>query len=261
MSPADQPDVATTRVVAFDLDDTLAESKATMAPEMVQALQDLLAVVPVCIISGGRMEQFEGQVLAHLDRPELFDRLHLMPTCGTRYYRWQDDAWTQVYAHDLTAEEKADAVAALEDGAATLGLWSDADEVWGDRIEDRGSQITLSALGQEAPVAAKKAWDPSGEKREKLRAFVSERLPSLEVRSGGSTSIDITARGIDKAFGIDKLCGILSITPDQVHFVGDRLEPGGNDYPVLSLGVSAFAVEGPEETLAHVRAFVAAAQA
>lgn len=245
------------RLVAFDLDDTLTPSKSPISPEMAEALTALLDVVPVCIISGGQLAQFTTQVT---DRLELDDearsRLHLMPTCGTRYYRFADDgALQQVYAHDLTAQERAAAQQALEQEARRLGLWEE--ETWGPILEDRGSQITFSALGQRAPLEAKRAWDPTGEKKERLRAAVARRLPDLEVRSGGSTSVDITRRGVDKAYGMRRLAEHTGIDLADMLFVGDRLDEGGNDYPVKALGVPWIAVAGAEETAGVVRGIIA----
>ena len=245
-----------TRIVAFDLDDTLAESKAPLSDAMARTLAELLAVRPVCIISGGRYAQFRSQVLANLPAGTNLADLHLMPTCGTRYVRYLDDAWREVYAHDLSDAEKAAANTALEESARELGLWEDDAVVHGPRIEDRGSQITFSALGQQAPVAAKKAWDPDGGKRERLRAAVAERLPDLEVRAGGSTSIDITRSGIDKAYGMQRLAEQTGIGLDEMLFVGDRLMPGGNDYPVAELGVRCHAVAGPEDTIDYLHELI-----
>jgi phosphomannomutase len=241
---------ATPKVVLFDLDDTLAESKSAMTATMATLLQELLARVPICIISGGRFEQFQEQVLRFLtDSPNL-KRLHLMPTCGTQYYRWQDSQWRQLYAQDLTADEKQRVIAALEAGSAELGLAPA--QAWGDVIEDRGSQITFSALGQKAPVAAKKAWDPTGEKKEALRKFVAERVPDLEARGGGSTSVDITRKGIDKSYGVRQLCVALDLDLADLLFIGDRLDEGGNDYPVKEMGVACVAVTGPDDTQAEI---------
>lgn len=219
------------------------------------ALERLLERVEVCIISGGRFEQFEAQVLGRFDAsPDALRRLHLMPTCGTRYYRWEGHGWTLQYAEDLTDDEKHRSIAALEEGARHLGLW--APGKWGDIIEDRGSQITFSALGQHAPVDAKMAWDADGSKKRALAAYVSERLPDLEVRGGGSTSIDITRKGIDKAYGVHKLLAQLGATADQLLFIGDRLDEAGNDYPVFAMGVPSVAVHGWHDTLAVVNALV-----
>jgi phosphomannomutase len=235
-------------VVVFDLDDTLAPSKSPMDDRMAEALVRLLDHVQVCIISGGRFEQFQAQVLTRLDgRGGKLDRLHLMPTCGTRYYRRVDDEWALQYTEDLSAAEKAEVARVLEAGARELGLWQET--AWGDLIEDRGSQVTYSALGQLAPLAAKAAWDPTGDKKRALRAYVADRLPELEVRGGGSTSIDVTRKGIDKAYGIQKLEAQIDV-PSQRHlFIGDRLDETGNDYPVLAMGVRCIAVDRWEETV------------
>lgn len=254
---------AAVRLVAFDLDDTLAPSKSPADPRMAALLVRLLGEVQVCVISGGRFGQFETQLIANLplDAPDALERMHLLPTCGTQYYLFRDGAWRQQYAENLTDDEKGRALAAVESEARRLGYWEPANpgvETWGPILEDRGSQITFSALGQSAPVDAKKAWDPGGEKKNALRAAVQEHLPDLEVRSGGSTSIDITRRGIDKAYGMRRLAELTGIGFDEMLFVGDRLDPDGNDFPVIALGIPTRAVEGWEETADVVEGFLAA---
>ncbi|GAA4680797.1 HAD-IIB family hydrolase [Phytohabitans rumicis] len=239
------------RVVAFDLDDTLAVSKSQIDDRMAKLLAQLLGKVDVCIISGGRFEQFDTQVLRHLELDgEARDHLHLMPTCGTRYYRWIEGGWGQVYAEDLSTAAKEHVVTVLVEGAKALGLWEA--EPWGDIIEDRGSQITFSALGQKAPVQAKYEWDPDGRKKAALRDYAAERLPELEVRSGGSTSVDVTKKGVDKAYGMGKLIERLGLAKEDVLFVGDRLDEGGNDYPVKAMGIRCVAVSRWQDTAEYV---------
>lgn len=242
------------KLVAFDLDDTLAPSKSPLPEAMREALLALLAKRPVAIISGGQFGQFQAQVIAQLPESDLLDNLHLMPTNGTQYLRHTEGAWQQVYAHGLSEEIRHRCAEALESEAKALGFWDT--HTWGPRIEDRGSQVTYSALGQEAPVDAKKAWDPDGSKREALRARVQPLLPDLDVHSGGSTSIDITQRGIDKAFGIRNLMEHLGLAASDILFVGDRLQPGGNDYPVIAVGVATHAVTGWEDTAPYITRLV-----
>ena len=245
-------------LVAFDLDDTLAPSKSAIPPAMAAALRRLLDVVPVCIISGGQVGQFRNQVLAHLDADaDELSRLHLMPTCGTRYYTYDSsrsgagtEAWNLVYANDLTPEQIRTGFEIVEAQARRLGLWEE--RTWGEILEDRGSQITFSALGQDAPLEAKRAWDPTGEKKSTLRDAVAPLLPELEVRSGGSTSVDITLKGVDKAYGMKRLAEITGIALEEMLFIGDRLDPEGNDYPVKALGVPCQAVGGWQDTVTYV---------
>lgn len=244
------------RLIAFDLDDTLAPSKAALPEEIAALLTQLLAVVHVGIISGGRYTQFEKQVVAPVSaQPEAkLERLHLMPTCGTQYFRYDMGEWACVYAENLSNDEKRRALAAVEEEAKRLGLWES--ETWGPILEDRGSQITFSALGQSAPIEAKAAWDPTSEKKNALRQAVQARLTDLDVHAGGTTSIDITRQGIDKAYGMRKLAEVTGIPLDDMLFVGDRLDPDGNDFPVKAMGVDCHAVTGWPDTAEYLRGLI-----
>jgi hydroxymethylpyrimidine pyrophosphatase-like HAD family hydrolase len=115
-------------------------------------------------------------------------------------------------------------------------------------VEDRGSQITYSALGQQAPLDEKKQWDPDFAKRKKIKAIADKLIPTFSIRLGGATSIDVTKPGIDKAYGIRKLRDILGIPLKDMIYVGDALFPGGNDYPAELAGVVSIRVQGPHET-------------
>lgn len=238
------------QVIAFDLDDTLAVTKSPISDRMSELLGKLLEKYDVCIISGGKYEQFKIQVVDRLDAPDhLLNKLHLMPTCGTRYYRYDElhKEWVLQYAEDLTDQEKQDIMRVLETSAKEVGLW--VEKPYGDIIEDRGSQVTYSALGQQAPAKEKYKWaEKNADAKQVLRSLVAERLPNLEVRLGGSTSVDITRIGIDKAYGMEKLIKALEISKEDILFVGDKLQEGGNDYPVKALGVDTIEVEGWKDT-------------
>lgn len=238
------------KVIAFDLDGTLAPSKSFLDDKMATLLGELLEKFQVCVISGGKFGQFETQLLNDLKvGPDKLEKLHLMPTCGTQYYVFDVSAkkWKQVYAENFTEAEKKKITTALLDGVDTLGYREP--QTWGEIIEDRGSQITFSALGQEIVaqlgqegVERKEAWDPTGKKKKELRDYVAERIPEFEVRVGGGTSIDITKPGIDKAYGMRKLMGMLEIGKDDILFMGDMLQEGGNDYPVKAMGIDSLEV-------------------
>jgi phosphomannomutase len=244
------------RLVVFDLDGTLAESKAAIDAEMATLLETLLAVVRVAVISGGGWPQFQKQLLAPLGSREGWPRLSLLPVCGTKFYEYATD-WTLRYSDDLTVEEKAKINAALHQVIASMDLVPT--KVWGDVIEDRGSQITFSALGQQAPLDAKSTFDPDFVKRTAMKAQLDPLIPEFSVRMGGTTSIDITKPGIDKAYGIGKLRDILAIDLGEMIFVGDALFPGGNDAPAKDAGVESIATRDPNETKRLIETMVACA--
>jgi len=243
------------QLVAFDLDGTLAESKQAILDDMGEALADLLAVAHVAVISGGDWPQFDKQVAsrlpAHADRSKLW----LMPTTGTKLFTYKDNEWSPVYAELFTDEERAKIIAAFNESLEATGFVPE--KTWGERIEDRGSQITFSALGQQAPVAEKEHWDPDFAKRKVIQADLKQRLPGLSINMGGATSIDITQAGVDKAYGLKKLCDASGIALDAMMFIGDAIFPGGNDYPAKELGLDTVRVRDPKETLAVIATIVA----
>jgi HAD superfamily hydrolase (TIGR01484 family) len=218
------------KLVAFDLDGTLAESKQPLDDEMATILARLSHVADVCIISGGDWPQFQKQVVSRLPDGARRERFWIMPTTGTKLYRFEHGAWTCQYADLFSDEERSRIIAEVRAGIDRLGIAPE--QVWGEQVEDRGSQITFSALGQEAPLKPKEEWDPKQEKRRKLQADLQPRMPDLSVRLGGATSIDITRAGVDKAYGMERLATLSGIAKGAMLFFGDALYPGGNDAPV-----------------------------
>lgn len=247
------------KLIIFDLDGTLAESKSAVDSEMAALLQELMALLHVAIISGGAWPQFEKQVLAKINKDAQFNNLSILPTCGTRYYTFHHGSWKQLYAENFSDTESALIKKELSAAVANAGF--DVKRIWGEQIEDRGSQITFSALGQEAPLAAKKSWDPDFSKRAKVKAQLDKTLKGFSVVMGGSTSIDITKKGIDKAYGIRKLTEVLHIEIAEMLFIGDALFEGGNDHPARSTGVTCIQVRDPDETKRVIEAIIACRQA
>ena len=242
------------KLIVFDLDGTLAESKSPLDAEMSARLHNLLGVVKVAIISGGDWPQFEKQVLSHLPHDERLVNLSILPTCGTKFFQYKGD-WTKLYSEDFTADEKKKITNSLERALGIAGFT--VEKVWGDEIEDRGSQITFSALGQQAPLEEKNRWDPDYTKRKKIKAILDTLIPEFSDRMGGATSIDVTKPGIDKAYGIGKLRDILGISLSEMIFIGDALFAGGNDYPAEQAGVVSIPVRGPSETKPVTEAIIA----
>ncbi len=243
------------KLIVFDLDGTLAKSKQPMSKEMSDVFVELLKVKHVAVISGGFYPQFQIQLLNTLPASsEYFSKLLLMPTSGTRLYVWNGH-WVQKYAEDLNPKEKERILEAFKISLRKAKL-DNPEKVYGEMVEDRDSQITFSGCGQRAPLEVKQAWDPDRKKREMIAGFMKEQLPEFDVRIAGLTSVDITKRGVNKAYGIRKLEEYLQLEPDQISFVGDALFPGGNDYPARSTGVDCYQVSGPEETAKIISAWL-----
>ncbi len=250
------------KVLAFDLDGTLAPSKSAVPDQICEILGELLFHYHICVISGGKYDQFQNQLLTNIKADaKRLERLHIMPTCGTRYYRFslKSNKWELIYSEDLSPLEKIKITEVLKDVTKHINIH----KVYGEQIEDRGSQISWSALGQdivevlgEEGIRLKEQWDSDNKKKLEIRDQAALMLPNYEVRAGGTTTIDITKQGIDKAYGMKKLYEQLKISPEDILFFGDRLQEGGNDYPVRAMGIDSLEVSNWHDTVFALQAIL-----
>lgn len=253
-------DMASKNTFVFDLDGTLTVTKSPITEPVSGLLRKLLLRRKVAVMGGGTYAQFREQLVGHLGaKPDELANLYLFPTCGTQFYMYDPKGrgFKQVYSHELSDKEKGFIISALEAAVKESGVPL-PEVTYGSRIEDRGSQITFSAMGQQAPAEKKARWDPGHAKRK----GIAERLDKLlggkfEARIGGTTSIDVTRAGQDKAYGIAMICENIGTTVSDIVFIGDALFEGGNDYSVTKTGVETVQVSSPDDTAELIRAVLA----
>ncbi|MCL2371562.1 HAD-IIB family hydrolase [Candidatus Saccharibacteria bacterium] len=239
------------KVLAFDLDKTLNDSKQPVPEEMAKLFADLLNHYPCCIISGQKYEQFDVQVMKPLAAIGATDaqlaNLHLMVGQGTQYYVYSAPKWENIYNNALTSNQVEEISAALEKAARELDYWIDltnGDEI----IENRESMVAYSALGQAAGLEEKEAWDPDMVKRNKIAARAAELAPDYTFEVGGSTTINAFMPGMNKIYGMTRLMETLNVTEKDILYFGDMTQPGGNDYPVVQMGIDTITVEKWQDT-------------
>ncbi|MFA6095933.1 MAG: HAD-IIB family hydrolase [Candidatus Paceibacterota bacterium] len=241
--------MAEKKLYIFDLDNTLTESRTPVDPDMARSICDLLDTAAVAVISGAAFWQFEYQLLGGVKCVDRFSRLFILPTSGAELFRY-DTSWKRIYSHRIPDDLRARAISVIVEHA---GVPRDRASEF---IEDRGSGITYSALGIKAPPEQKSFWDPDQEKRRAIVSRIAPLLPELSARIGGTTSIDLTLRGIDKAFGVEQLLAHLGIDRSEAVFVGDALFPGGNDDAIRRLGMDEIKTSGPAETRGIISSFL-----
>jgi len=242
-------------MIVFDLDGTLASSKGKMDSEMAELFSALLKKFKVWVISGGDFPQFEKQLIPSLPQDANLSNLYLGPTCSTKMYLYEGGAWVKKYSLDFTKAEKEYIMKVFYQAIDDLELRPT--ETWGELVEDRGTQITYSALGQQAPLEAKHTWDPDFEKRKRIRNYLLKDLQWYNILLWGATSIDITRAWVDKAYGVQKLSEISGATLDEMIFVGDAVFPWGNDFPPLDqLGVTSKKISDVEGTKRFIRMLI-----
>jgi HAD superfamily hydrolase (TIGR01484 family) len=240
------------KIIVFDLDGTLAESKQSLDQKMAGLLGQLLEVKKVAIITGGGFPQLQKQVISKISfNSDKFKNLYIFPTKGAMMYSFDGNDWKKIYEKILTVEEKEKIRNAFAEIYREIDFLPK--EHYGDVLEDRLSQFTFSALGQDAPVELKKNWDPDASKRKIIKEHLDKYLSEFAVEIGGSTSIDITQKSIDKAYAIEQICKYLDMKIDDILFIGDAIFEGGNDYSVIKTKVKNINVKDYNETKDIIR--------
>ncbi len=242
-------------LIVFDLDGTLTPSKSNMEPDMSRALAALLAWKKVAVIGGGSWPQFRRQFLAELSCPRaFFVNLFLFPMTATSFYRYRG-GWKKIYSMKLSRAEVRHIQKAFQETFHEMNYLPPA-KTYGRVIENRGSQVTFSALGQDVVarlgkkgLLLKEKWRRENTPiKLKMARLLIKKLPQLEVRAAGFTSIDITKKGIDKAYGVRQIAKYLHTPIRKMLFVGDALFRGGNDAAAKKTGIQCVAVRGPKDT-------------
>lgn len=241
------------KVLAFDIDQTLNVAKTPIDDTIAKLLVQCLDHFEICPISGQKFDQFLVQIVDRLKdvgvTDEQLKHLHLFVAQGTQYYKYNGTEWVQVYNYPLTDEQVAKITATIEQSAKELGYWEADKLAPGDEIiENRLSQVTFSALGQKAGTEAKYAWDPDCKKREKIVARCKELAPEFDYEIGGTTSINAITPGMNKVFGMTHLLEELKVEKPDILYFGDMTQPGGNDYPVVEMGIDTITVRNHEDT-------------
>lgn len=241
------------KVLVFDIDQTLNIAKTPIPDEIADLLKKCLHHFEICPISGQKFDQFLIQIVNRLKNPtkEELSHLHLFVAQGTQYYRFNTEKndWELVYNYPLSDEQVTKISDTLERSARELGLWEEDKLKPDDQIiENRLSQVTFSALGQAASTEDKYAWDPDCKKREKIVAKCKEYAPEFDYEIGGTTSINAIVPGMNKEFGMTHLMEELGVEKSDILYFGDMTSPGGNDYPVVQMGIDTITVRSHEDT-------------
>jgi HAD superfamily hydrolase (TIGR01484 family) len=231
-------------IIVFDVDGVLCESKNKIDEEMGALLEELSLRNTIVFLTGGKLEQVATQVLPFSNMKKPY---YILPTSGA-------DAWivgeanSMLWNNHFSPEQKGRIVAGI---IHVFNKMPRPSFMWGSMVEDRLSQITISLLGQDAPWFIKKYYDP----QEKIRRALVFNLKETIINSddfdftiGGSTSIDITKKGVNKGSMLKNLVEFNNWNINDIWFVGDQLHKDGNDYTVKEEGFHTIQVENVNET-------------
>jgi phosphomannomutase len=246
----------TKKAIAFDLDDTLTESKVVIDPEMAELFSELLKLKKVAVISGQMWSQFEKQLISGLHHPEVLHNLYIFPANGASVYNYRNGKWTCLSHEDLPPATKERIILALNGALEVMGY--QPEKLYGEMLEDRGGAMTFSGLGQDAPLELKKVWDPKNVFRSKLQKLLQKSLPDLEIEIAGTTSVNISPANRTKMYAMAKFKKLNSLEDKDILFIGDAVFLGGNDYSVLQAGIDTMDVTHYPETKEIIRTIISA---
>ena len=135
-------------LIVFDLDGTLAPSKSAADREMVKLLLELLKKKRIAVIGGGKYSQFREQLINGLPRrDQRLKGLSLFPTTANAFYEYRD-GWKNIYMLSLSAPEKNKIRKNLLEVLKEI-KYIPPKKVYGVTLEDRGTQMSFSPLGQD----------------------------------------------------------------------------------------------------------------
>src|SRR3989344_3264323 len=247
--------IKTKKLIVFDLDGTLARTKSPMDSEMANLFEQLLKAKKIAVVGGGKYEIFQLQLLDELkNAKKLFKNLFIFPTTATAFYLYRN-GWKKVYALRLSQKEVVKIKNTFEKVFQEIG-YQHPKKTYGELIENRGTQVSFSIYGQDVVavlgnkgIRMKEEWKKlHAPTKMKIAKIMSRYLPEFDVKAAGFTTIDVTKKGIDKAYGLEQIKKHVGIDIKDMLFVGDAIFPGGNDYAVVRTGVDYIPVTGPEQT-------------
>ncbi len=235
------------KIIIADVDETICESCQQISPEMAEQINRMTASgYTFAFISGTKAEDLQNMISSRVNETH-----HLLATTGTKYVLMEKENHSIVYNCSLSPNEKEEILLALDKLIHQYQIISLTTKE--DQVQDRDSQITLSAIGRHASSELKGKYDPDGSKRQVWIGFLKGLLgEKYDFKIGGTTSLDITQKGLDKEWGIRKFLKHHNLNSENVLFIGDKIYPGGNDYPATKV-VDCLAVKSPKDTLEKLR--------
>ncbi len=226
--------------IFFDMDGTITRAKSLITPEMHEVLESLIGSGrDVIIVSGQTKENITKQT--QLQTYYLFQNgNHALDT------RTKEEYWK----HTLLPKSRAE----IEDHIQTIPReWEVLDE--NDLFEDRGSQISYSLLGHHEDIIKKESFDPDCSRREKILREYPLVSDFVEVKIGGTTTLDYFEKGMHKGHNVSKFITLTGWKSDECVYVGDMLSPGGNDETVVGV-IDTKSVENLAETFSYIKSLL-----
>ena len=205
------------RKYIFDVDGTLTPSRKKIESEFAEFFLEFIKNNHVSLVTGSDREKTLEQVT-----PEIYNSCKRVYNCsGSDVYEGD----LIVYRNDWELPKDVERFLQDELDFSQFPVRN------GNHIERRPGGVNFSILGRDSdPMLGRKeyiSWDTIHSERKFISLRIMDMFPDITVALGGQTGIDIGPKGADKSQilrDFDKT--------DDVHFFGDMMNEGQNDYPL-----------------------------
>lgn len=205
------------KLVCMDLDATLTQHKTPLSDSARTALDKLGERYALLMVGGGGCERIHRQML---DYP-----IDILGNYGMEEARVIDGEW-KIIRKDNSPVDTADILNKCNYLREKYGYT----KFYGESVEfHKSGMITFGLLGTTAPKEEKLAFDPDKMKRRAMFPEVCRLFSDYSVFIGGSTSFDMTEKQYNKYDAVMRYAEENGYSRDEIIFIGDDLDDGGND--------------------------------
>jgi phosphomannomutase len=206
------------RKYVFDVDGTLTPSRQKIDKEFAEIFLNFCAGNEVYLVTGSDREKTYEQL-----NQQILNAVKLSFNCAG------NEVWKKhelVRKNDWVASDSL--LAFLENELENSKFNSKT----GKHIEQRNGMVNFSIVGRNCTFEQRKnyvEWDSEEDERNTIAERVRRAFPELDVFVGGETGLDIFEKGKGKSQCLEY---IRTANNDVVHYFGDQIFPGGNDYDI-----------------------------
>lgn len=230
-------------LVLFDVDGTLTPARLEVSPEMRELLKQLRKKVVIGFVGGSDLakqkEQLGETVLADFD--------YCFSENGLTAYKLGQELALQLFIGWLGQEKYNKLVVFILKWLAE----ADIPVRRGTFVEFRNGMINVLPIGRNASTQERndfEKYDLEHGIRTKMVADLKAAFPDLGLTYsiGGQISFDVFPTGWDKTYCLQHVANEGFTT---IHFFGDKLYKGGNDYEIYEDSrTTGHAVNSPDDT-------------
>ena len=200
----------------FDVDGTLTPSRQVIDPEFKEFFKTFIQDNKVWLVTGS-------------DYPKTVEQLgaDICESVVTVYNCSGNDVW---FKGKRVNSKPFEAPTELYD---LMNGWLQSSSFplrTGNHIEERVGTINFSIVGRNCTLGERKLYvkhDIENRERETIAFQINSEFPNITATVGGETGVDIYRKGGDKSQILDDFN-----KTDKIYFFGDRMDPGGNDWPL-----------------------------